>query len=339
GHGGGAWIRSRHDAAKRDAKQSIQRTVSFVWSGGREKSAHGWAWWRAWTLKAASERGMQRSSDHGSQKSRHARFQPAIEARRGGAADGDEPEARPLVAVGRGLVGPHGVHAGFDFFVRATRAGQAEAQLIERVVTQWPVADQHQTGAGEIADAADVLAADAVAYLDGNRGRFSRGAATFVVHVAESVVSLVLPNLRNPAISAFHARSIIPPSWFGRTRTWPRAIIRAICSSVRSGDAVPRALTTRQRPLDGVYHASLRAAFWPCWLRVNSNQLPNGRAFRVSSARRSLDVSGNLRGPGCVGPASPSPGLWRDFSRISNSVWVGVGVLPAAGGCCGNSSA
>src|SRR6185312_6459205 len=126
------------------------------------------------------------------------------------------------------------------------------------------MADQHQTIAGEIAHAADILAADAVGHLDGDRGRFSGGAATFVVHVAESVVSLVLPNFRSPAISAFHARSIIPPSWFGRTRTWPRAIIRAICSSVRSGDAVPRAFTTRQRPLDGVYHASLRATFWPC---------------------------------------------------------------------------
>src|SRR6185437_3923594 len=155
---------------------------------------------------------IQRGSDHGGRKLRHARFQPAIETGRGGAADRDDPEARPLVAVGRGLVGPHRVHAGFDFFVHAARAGQPEPQLVQGVVTQWPVADQHQTVAGEIADAADVLAADAVGHLDGDRSRFSRGAATFVVHVAESVVSLVLLNLRNPAISAFQARSIIPPS-------------------------------------------------------------------------------------------------------------------------------
>src|SRR6185312_1566895 len=231
GHGGAAWIRNRHDAAKCAAML------------GR------------------------------------ACFQPAIEAGRGGAADRDDPQARPLIAVGRGLVGPHGVHAGFDFLVHAAWVGQAEAQLVQGVVAQGPVADQHQTRAGEVTYAADVLAADAVGHLDRDRRGFSRGAATFVVHVAESVVALVLPNFFNPAISAFHARSIIPPSCFGRTRTWPRAIIRAICSSVRSGDAVPRALTTRQRPLGGLYQASLRAAFWPCWLRVNSSQLPNGRVF------------------------------------------------------------
>src|SRR5690242_19841666 len=59
---------------------------------------------------------------------RPAVFQPMIQRRGSRTADGDDAQPGPLVTIGRGQFGPHGVHAGFDFDLRAARIGQAELQ-------------------------------------------------------------------------------------------------------------------------------------------------------------------------------------------------------------------
>src|SRR5690606_14255059 len=157
---------------------------------------------------------------------------------------------------------------------------QREVQLVQRVVGQRLAGDQQQAGLGQVADPAHHPLGHRVGHHDGVGGLAALGAPEFLVHACASVPSSPRSpspaKLRKACIAACQARSTRRAWPLVTIRACPEASSRATLSSDCSPMRWPRWLTNRALPVSRLYQESRRRTVSPCWLVVNSIQVPNG---------------------------------------------------------------
>src|SRR5690606_36103863 len=193
--------------------------------------------------------------------------------------EADEAEAGPDLARGARLVHPEQVRADLDGGLAAAR-GQAEAELVQRVLHQRRAGHQQHAGLGQVADAADHALGHRVDHEDGVAGFAAPGAAELVDHAGVSPASgSASPRpakLRRVRSAACQARSTRRPRSAVTMRACPAAIFLAIASSECSPTRWPRWFTNSAVPVTGLNQDMRRRTTSPCWLMVNSIQVPNG---------------------------------------------------------------
>src|SRR5690606_1311581 len=247
-------------------------------------------------------------------------FDPFAQLGRVVGGDVDEAEAGPVLARHVGAIGPEVVGTDVDG-ATAVAILEREAQLEQRVVAKPAVGDQHHPGLGDVADAADRLLGHGVPDFDDVGGAAALRPAVLGHAPLLASASGALPeNERKAPTMAFQARSMMLAWPSSTTLTLPRCNSRASQFSEYSPTRWPRWLTNRQWPVTVLYQDRRRRTRSPCWLTVNSNQVPKGRPRRRSITACSSGLSGASFSPSGARCSTSWPSRERDFSHTASSV-------------------